>query len=64
MLDFMDPSYQRNAISGICIESHTILTSQEFYHIAMFHPGRYKAKSGFQYVLQKVDTIERQNIGM
>jgi hypothetical protein len=57
--DIMEPSYQRNTIGDICVGSHTIPMSQEFYYIPMFHPGRNKAKSGFQYVLQKVDTVER-----
>ena len=56
--DFIEPSYQRNTIGGICVGSHTILASQEFYYIPMFHPGRHKAKSGFQGVVQKVDTVE------
>ena len=51
--DILEPSYQRDTISGICIRS------QKFYYIPMFHPGRHKAKSGFQGILQKVDTIER-----
>jgi hypothetical protein len=55
--DLIKPSYQRNTISGICV-CHTVLMSQEFYHIAVFHPGRYKAESDFQYVLQKVDTVK------
>jgi hypothetical protein len=54
----MEPSYQRNTISGICVGSHMILASQEFYYIPMFHPGRHKAESGFQGVLQKVDTVK------
>jgi hypothetical protein len=56
--DIMEPSYQRNTIGGICVGSHTILASQEFYYVPMFHPGRYKAKSGFQRIFQKVDTVE------
>ena len=56
--DIMEPSYQRNTIGGICVGSHTVLTSQEFYYIPMFHPGRHKANSGVQGVVQKVDTIE------
>jgi hypothetical protein len=55
--DIMEPSYQKNTIGGICIGSHTIL-GQEFYYVPMLHPGRHKAKSGFQGILQKVDTIE------
>jgi hypothetical protein len=62
--DIMEPSYQRNTIGGICIGSHTILASQEFYHVPVFHPGRHKAKSGFQGVLPKVDTVEGYNIRM
>jgi hypothetical protein len=56
--DIMERSYQRNTISGICIGNHTILASQEFYYVPVFHPGRHKAKSGFQGILQKVDTVE------
>jgi hypothetical protein len=56
--DIMESSYQRNTISDICVGSHTVPTSQEFYYVPMFHPGRHKAKSSFQYVLQKVDTIK------
>ena len=54
----MKPSYQRNTISGICIGSHMILASQEFYYVPMFHPGRHKAKSSIQGVFQKVETVE------
>ena len=56
--DIMEPAYQRNTIGSICIGTHTILASQEFYYVPMFHPGRHKAKSGFQGVIQKVDTVE------
>jgi hypothetical protein len=62
--DIKVPSYQRNKICGICAGSHTILASQELYYVPVFHPGRHKAKSGFQGVLQKVDTIEGKNIRM
>ena len=57
--DIMEPSYQRNTIGGIGVGSHAILASQEFYYVPMFHPGRHKAKSGVQGVIQKVDTVER-----
>jgi hypothetical protein len=56
--DIMEFSYQRNTIAGICVGSHTILANQEFYYVPVFHPGRHKAKSGFQGILQKVDTVE------
>jgi hypothetical protein len=56
--DFVNSSYQRNTIGGICVISHTILTIQEFYYIPVFHPGRHKAKSDFQGFLQKVDAIK------
>ena len=62
--DIMEPSYQRNTIGSICIGSHTILASQEFYYVPVFHPWRHKAKSSFQDVFQKVDTVEGQNIWM
>ena len=56
--DILKPSYQRNTIGGICIGSHIILASQEIYYVPVFHPWRHKAKSGFQSVLQKVDTVK------
>jgi hypothetical protein len=56
--DFVESSYQRNTIGGICVRSHTILTSQEFYYVPVFHPGRHKTKSDFQGVFQKVDAVE------
>ena len=46
--DFAKYSYQTDAIGGITVRIHTIPTSQEFHHVTIFHPGRHKAKSGFQ----------------
>jgi hypothetical protein len=58
ILDIMESYYQRNTIGGICVGSHTILASQEFYYVPVFHPGRHKAESGLQEILQKVDAVE------
>jgi hypothetical protein len=58
MPDFVIYSYQTNAIGGITVRILTILTSQELHHIPVFHPGRHKAKSGFQGVLEKVNAVE------
>ena len=57
--NFVKYSYQTNAIGGITVGIHTILTSQEFHDVTIFHPGRHKAKSSFQGVLDKVNAIER-----
>ena len=56
--DFVRYSYQTNAIGCITVGIHTIPTSQEFHHVPVFHPGRHKAKSGFQGVLEKVNAVE------
>jgi len=49
---------QTNTIGGITVRIRTIPTSQEFHHVPIFHPGRHKAKSGFQDVLEKANTVE------
>ena len=55
--DFGEYSYQTNTIGGITVRIHTIPTSQEFHHVPVIHPGRHKAKSGFQDVLEKVNAV-------
>jgi hypothetical protein len=42
--DLIKSSYQRNTISA---RSHMVPLSQKFYYVPIFHPGRYKAESGF-----------------
>ena len=56
--DFVKYSYQTDAIGGIAVGIHTIPTSQELHHVPVFHPGRHKAKSGFQDFLMKVNAVE------
>ena len=56
--DFVKYSYQTNAIGGITVRIHTIPTSQELHHVPVFHPGRYKTKSCFQGILEKVNAVE------
>ena len=56
--DFVECSYQTNTIGGIAVRIHTIPTSQVFHHVPVFHPGRHKAKSGFQDLLMKVNAVE------
>ena len=56
--DFAKCSYQTDAIGGITVGIHTIPSSQELHHVPVFHPGRHKAKSGFQDVRDEVNAVE------